>query len=118
MGELWFLEVNISTVFDNPLVNNFYTENMKNNIELRASYFSTIHLHAILMFVGWGVFINIGTLVATYGDSKDERRHRIVYKIYRILQVKTSYYLESGDLKTFTKKKEFITKYVKNIPLK
>ena len=87
MADLWFLEVNISTVFDNPLVNDFYANNMKSNIELCSSYFSTIHLHAILMFIGWGVFINIGTLISTYGNSKDERRHRIVSKIYRILQV-------------------------------
>ena len=91
MADLWFLEVNISTVFDNPLVNDFYVNNMKSNIELCSSYFSTIHLHAILMFIGWGVFINIGTLVSTYGDSKYERRHRIVSKIYRILQVSYIY---------------------------
>lgn len=87
MADLWFLKVNISTVFDNPLLNNFYSPENKNSHELYANYFSTIHLHAILMFVGWGVFLNIGILIASYGKSKDKSRHDLVVRLYRFFQV-------------------------------
>jgi hypothetical protein len=95
LADLWFLRVNISSAFDNPTLTSFYPIGDPNDryfINLCCSYFTTIHVHAILMFVGWGIFINIGTLIVNYADKdKDdenyEKRHRLVTRTYHVLQV-------------------------------
>ncbi len=96
MADLWFLRVNISSAFDNPTLTSFYptSDNYNNKyfFDLCSSYFTTIHIHAILMFVGWGIFINIGTLVSNYAERDIEHddyesRHRLVVRVYRTLQV-------------------------------
>ena len=85
MADLWFLRVNITTAFENPMLTAAYPSPLVS--ETCSNFFTTIHLHAILMFAGWAVFLNVGTLIARYGDSKNESRHKLVKRVYRVLQV-------------------------------
>ena len=84
LADLWFLSVNISSAFDNPVLTSIYSNS---KIEVCSNHFTTIHLHAIFMFVGWAVFLNIGIIISRYADSENETRHRLVKRIYRALQV-------------------------------
>ncbi|RNA01368.1 hypothetical protein BpHYR1_010592, partial [Brachionus plicatilis] len=69
LGDLWFLKINISTAFENTISMNYLSK--QNNIKSKcSSYFSTIHLHAILMFVGWAVLINISNILSKYLKSR------------------------------------------------
>ena len=87
MADLWFLRVNITSAFDNPILTSFYSDDFKQPEELCANHFSTIHVHAICMFVGWAVFLNIGAFIGRYADSKDEYKHKIVVRIHGTLKV-------------------------------
>lgn len=73
LGDLWFLKVNVSTIFENSQSSNFYSQSIENNNNIKhkcSTYFSTIHLHAILMFVGWAILINVSNIIAKYLKSR------------------------------------------------
>lgn len=81
LADLWFLQANISTLFDPTFVP--HTEEV-NKI---SYYFSTIHLHAIFMFVGWAVFININMLLKRYKSFKKDTKQRTVTIFEKLTEV-------------------------------
>ncbi len=77
MADLWFLRANMSSAFNAPTV---YTCSMS---------FTTVHVHVILMFVGWFVFLNGGIFMARYGRAYCSSW----LKIHAVLQVYCIYIL-------------------------
>lgn len=69
IADLWFLKANITAAFNAPTINEC------------AHTFSSIHLHSILMFVGWAFCINLGIILARYTTKK------VWIKVHRVCQI-------------------------------
>ena len=81
LADLWFLQANISTLFDPTFVPH------SEEINRYSYYFSTIHLHAIFMFVGWGIFININMILKRYKSFNKEEKQRKATAIEKFSEV-------------------------------
>jgi hypothetical protein len=57
LADLWFLKANTSSAFSAPTVHTC------------SRSFTTVHLHVVLMFVGWFVCLNAGVFLARYGRA-------------------------------------------------
>lgn len=73
LADLWFLQANISTLFQSAFVPALNELNYKWSL-----YFTTIHLHAIFMFVGWAVFLNINMLLKRYKSYKKNTKSKML----------------------------------------
>jgi hypothetical protein len=65
LADLWFLQANATQIFANQMVSTLsgdYDECSS------TSYFSTLHLHAILMVVGWAGFMNLKSFLQRYAQ--------------------------------------------------
>lgn len=71
LADLWFLRANVTSALNSVTINDC------------THYFTSIHLHAILMFTGWAIFINIGTFIARYMkySTKWIKYHRCLQSI-------------------------------------
>ena len=81
LADLWFLQVNISTLFDPTFVP--HTE----EINRYSYYFTTIHLHAIFMFIGWAVFINLNMIMKRYKSLNKQSKQRTATAIEKFSEV-------------------------------
>jgi hypothetical protein len=101
MADIWFLRVNVTSVFDTSITTNFYTPNNLYNIIVCAHHFTTIHLHAIFMFAGWAVFINFGIMIDRYFKKQKEKKRcvKIFFYVFLVKKKSNFYLLTDFDLK-------------------
>lgn len=76
LGDIWFLKINISSAFENSDLSSFSKENFDGR--KCAFYFSSIHLHGILMFLGWAFFINFFNISTKYLKSYSKKFIKII----------------------------------------
>ncbi len=80
LADLWFLQANITTIFRNQMVSTLSATGKC------ANHFTTIHLHAILMFVGWAVFMNLKSFTQRYYEVNKKNMH-LANKVGTVLEV-------------------------------
>lgn len=93
MADLWFLKINISSVFDSTVSSSFNSNKNQFNFNKCSSHFSTIHLHAIFMFAGWAVFINMSNMMSKYCTNKSSRFIRPIYCIFKVIKLTEQKYV-------------------------
>ena len=82
LADIWFLQANVTTIFDNLMVSTLQ------NTGKCADYLSTIHIHAILMFAGWAVFLNLKCLLRRYIVLNKKKRLHLMNTLETCLEVK------------------------------
>lgn len=82
LADLWFLQANVSSIFQNQMISTLSNTGKCNR------YFSTIHLHAILMVLGWAVFMNIKSFVQRYLEVNKKNQY-LAMRIGTVLEVST-----------------------------
>jgi hypothetical protein len=87
LADLWFLQANTTQLFGNQMVSTLATDGKC------ANYFSTIHLHAILMVVGWALFMNVKSFIQRYAQVN--KKH-----VYRVSAIAT--FLEASGILVIT----------------
>lgn len=92
LADLWFLKINMSTAFDYRMQSSSSSFQQSGNYKFRhvpcSSYFSTIHLHAIFMFVGWILLVNLSTIISKYVvDPNQPEKQKYYRSLSRVLMV-------------------------------
>lgn len=82
MADLWFLKANITEIFDNEMIS------MLTSTSECATYFTTVHMHAIVMFVGWGIFMNLKCFLQRYAQVNKKNVY-LANRIATVLEVRS-----------------------------
>lgn len=78
MADLWFLQANVTQIFANQMISTLGNDGEDScRANSPVVYLSTIHVHALLMLVGWALFMNLKSFLQRYAQVNKKHVYRL-----------------------------------------